>query len=202
MISLSRRTALDMVYTKKIDEETLVGTASDVLEHEGIEALSMRRVAQSLGVRASSLYHHFPDKSALLRAVAEKGLRQLAEVLAQAAERTGPDPQQQIRALAIAYHEWALAHPHLYLMLFGSTPVEERPSPLGQAVSAPMLAAAAQLVGEQKAVAATQAAWALVHGFVTLELAGQMRLGVPLEGLLLGVEAFVQGLRASRINGP
>ncbi len=105
LIRLSRRTALDMVYTKKIDEETLVVTASDVLEHEGIEALSMRRVAQSLGVRASSLYHHFPDKSALLRAVAEKGLRQLAEVLEQAAERTGPDPQQQIRALAIAYHE-------------------------------------------------------------------------------------------------
>jgi len=87
-------------------------------------------------------------------------------------------------------------------MLFGSTPVEERPSPLKQAMSTPILAAAAQLVGEQKAVAATQAAWALVHGFVTLELAGQMRLGVPLEGLLLGVEAFVQGLRASRINGP
>ncbi len=102
--------------------------------------------------------------------------------------------------MAIAYREWALAHPRLYLLLFGGTPVEERPSPIGQAVSAPMLAAATQLVGEQKAVAATQAAWALVHGFVTLELAGQMRLGVPLEGLLLGIEAFVQGLGDSRIN--
>ena len=189
-----------MVYTKKIDGETLVVTASDLLEHEGIESLSMRRVAKELGVRASSLYHHFPDKSALLRAVAEQGLRQLAEVLEQARERAGPVPQQQIRALAIAYREWALAHPRLYLLLFGGTPVEERPSPIGQAVSAPMLAAAAQLVGEQKAVAATQAAWALVHGFVTLELAGQMRLGVPLEGLLLGIEAFVQGLGESRIN--
>ena len=189
-----------MVYTKKIDGETLVVTASDLLEHEGIESLSMRRVAKELGVRASSLYHHFPDKSALLRAVAEQGLRQLAEVLEQARERAGPVPQQQIRALAIAYREWALAHPRLYLLLFGGTPVEERPSPIGQAVSAPMLAAATQLVGEQKAVAATQAAWALVHGFVTLELAGQMRLGVPLEGLLLGIEAFVQGLGESRIN--
>ena|SRR2546428_5757980 len=189
-----------MVYTKKIDGETLVVTASDLLEHEGIGSLSMRRVAKELGVRASSLYHHFPDKSALLRAVAEQGLRQLAEVLEQARERAGPVPQQQIRALAIAYREWALAHPRLYLLLFGGTPVEERPSPIGQAVSAPMLAAATQLVGEQKAVAATQAAWALVHGFVTLELAGQMRLGVPLEGLLLGIEAFVQGLGDSRIN--
>ncbi|MBV9230412.1 MAG: WHG domain-containing protein, partial [Chloroflexi bacterium] len=85
-------------------------------------------------------------------------------------------------------------HPRLYLLLFGSSPVEERPSPLGDAVAAPMLAAAAQLVGEQRAIAATQAAWAFVHGFVMLELAGQMRRGVPIEGFLLGLEAFMHGL--------
>jgi AcrR family transcriptional regulator len=191
-----------MVYTKKIDREMLVAVAYDLLEHEGIEAISMRRLAQLLAVRASSLYHHFADKSALLRAVAEKGLRHLAEVLEQACIQAGPDPQQQIRALGMAYREWALLHSRLYLLLFGSTPMEEHPSPIAQAVSAPMLAAAAQLVGEQRSIAATQAAWAFVHGFVMLELAGQMRRGVPIEGFLLGLEVFVRGLSGSRLYEP
>jgi Tetracyclin repressor-like, C-terminal domain len=63
-------------------------------------------------------------------------------------------------------------------------------------------AVATQLVGEQKAVAATQAVWAFVHGFVMLELAGQMRVGVPVEGFLLGLELLAEGLDSNRINTP
>lgn len=109
---------------------------------------------------------------------------------------------QQLRALGMAYREWALLHPRLYLLLFGSTLVEERPSPIGRAVSAPMLAVATQLVGEPKAVAAIQALWAFMHGFVMLELAGQMPVGVPVKGFLLGLEVLAQGLDSNRINIP
>jgi len=189
-----------MVYTKKIDRETLVIVASELLEQEGIDAVSMRRLAQALDVRASSLYHHFAEKSALLNAVAEKGLHSLAAELEQARVGSGMDAHQQLRALGMAYREWALLHPQLYLLLFGSTPVEEQPSPLGRTVSAPMLAIATQLVGEQKAAAATQALWAFVHGFVMLELAGQMQVGVPVEGFLLGLEMLAQGLDSNQIN--
>ena len=199
---MSRLTLLNMVYTKKIDRETLVIVASDLLEQEGIKAISMRRLAQALDVRASSLYHHFADKSALLSAVAEKGLHLLAAELEQARAWADPDARQQIRALGMAYREWALLHPQLYLLLFGSTPVEEPPSPAGRAVAAPMVAVATQLVGEQQAVAAAQAAWAFVHGFVMLELAGQMQLGDPVEGFLLGLEVFAQGLDSNRMTRP
>ena len=188
------------MYTKKIDRETLVIVASELLEQEGIDAVSMRRLAQALDVRASSLYHHFAEKSALLNAVAEKGLHSLAAELEQARVGADMDAHQQLRALGMAYREWALLHPQLYLLLFGSTPVEEKPSPLGRAVSAPMLAIATQLVGEQKAAAATQALWAFVHGFVMLELAGQMQVGVPVEGFLLGLEMLAQGLDSHHIN--
>jgi AcrR family transcriptional regulator len=183
-----------MVYTKKIDQETLIGIARELLECEGMEAISMRRLAQELAVRASSLYHHFADKSALMRAVAEQGLRELAQVLQRTRDEAGSDPRQQILALGLAYRTWALHHPRLYRVLFAGSPLDEQPSAVERAVPEPMLAAAAQLVGEEHAVAATQAAWALVHGFVMLELAGQMRRGVPAEGFLLGMQAFVQGL--------
>jgi len=159
-----------------------------------MEAISMRRLAQELAVQASSLYHHFADKSALMRAVAEQGLRELAQVLQRARGEAGSDPRQQILALGLAYRTWALHHPRLYCVLFSGSPLDEQPSAVERAVPEPMLAAAAKLVGEEHAVAATQAAWALVHGFVMLELAGQMRRRVPAEGFLLGMQAFVRGL--------
>lgn len=53
--------------------------------------------------------------------------------------------------------------------------------------------AATQLVGTEHAVEVTLAAWALVHGLVLLELPGQLRHGVPMERVLLGLQAVVQG---------
>jgi len=189
-----------MVYTKKIDQETLVAIARDLLEREGMEAISMRRLAQELDVQASSLYYHFDDKSALMRAVVEQGLRELAHVLQRARDEAGSDPRQQILSLGLAYRTWALSHPRLYRVLFAGSPLDEHPSAVERAIPEPMLAAAAQLVGEEHAVAATQAAWALVHGFVMLELAGQMRRGVPAEGFVLGMKAFVHGLSSSNLT--
>ncbi len=189
-----------MVYTKKIDPDVLIEIAYDLLENEGIEAVSMRRIAQMLDVRASSLYHHFADKTALLSAVADKGLVQLAEVLEQTRLQASSDPQHQIRAMGIAYREWALQHARLYLLLFGGAPIEEHPSPISMAVAAPMLTTVAHMVGEQHAIAATQTAWAFVHGFVMLELADQMRRGVPTEGFLFGLEVLVSGLSGKRSN--
>ena len=92
-----------MVYTKKIDRETLVIVAFELLEQEGIDAVSMRRLALALDVRASSLYHHFADKSALLSAVAEKGLHLLAAELEQARAWADPDarpftPEERAKA--------------------------------------------------------------------------------------------------------
>jgi AcrR family transcriptional regulator len=184
-----------MVYAKKIDHDTLVGSAYELLEREGIEAISMRRLAQMLDVRASSLYHHFPEKSALLRAVAEKGLFLLATKLEQAYRITQPDPRRQIHAMGMTYREWALQHPQLYRLLFADAPpIEDGTSASPGAAFAPVLAATGQLVGESQAAAATQAVWAFVHGYVMLELTGHMQQCIPVEGFQLGLACFVQGL--------
>src|SRR5690348_6586552 len=111
-----------MVYTQKISRDLLVEKAYELLEREGIDALSMRRLAQIVDVRASSLYHHFPEKSALLSAVAEKGLFHLAAALERASNLAQSDPRRQIYAMGMTYREWALQHPQLYRLLFADTP--------------------------------------------------------------------------------
>ena len=184
-----------MAYTKKIDQDMLVEGAYELLEREGVEAISMRRLAQLFNVRASSLYHHFPEKSALLSAVAEKGLFLLAAELEQTYALAKSDPRRQIYTMGMTYREWALQHPQLYRLLFMDTPpVESASSASPTAAFAPVLAATGALVGEPQAASATQAIWAFVHGYVMLELTGHMQECIPVEGFQLGLACFVQGL--------
>lgn len=184
-----------MVYTQKISRDLLVENAYELVEREGVDALSMRRLAQIVDVRASSLYHHFPEKSALLSAVAEKGLFHLTAVLARASTLAQTDPRRQISAMGMTYREWALQHPQLYRLLFAETPpIEDASSAAPTAAFAPVLAATGVLVGKSRAAAATQAIWAFVHGSVMLELTGHMQQCLPVEGFQLGLACFVQGL--------
>jgi AcrR family transcriptional regulator len=55
--------------TPLIDRQTTVETALDIIDNEGIDAISMRRLAERLGVATASLYHHFRNKDELLQAV-------------------------------------------------------------------------------------------------------------------------------------
>ena len=90
-----------------------VNTARELLEEEGIEALSMRRIAERLGIRAPSIYKHLPDKDTLEAAVISTGFEEQAAVF-EAALRDTDDP---LTALAHAYRAFARDHPHLYLSL-------------------------------------------------------------------------------------
>src|SRR5262245_20525995 len=86
--------------------------ARELLEQEGPEAVSMRRVADRLGIRAPSIYKHLPDKQSLEHAVISAGFEELAVTFEVALAARDP-----LRALAAAYRRFALEHPHLYRLM-------------------------------------------------------------------------------------
>jgi AcrR family transcriptional regulator len=85
--------------------EAALAAARAMVETGGHEALSLRKVAQAVGVAHRSLYGHFADREALLDAVAETGFIDLAAALAATASRA---------ELVEAYVRFALAKPRLY----------------------------------------------------------------------------------------
>jgi AcrR family transcriptional regulator len=87
----------------------IVNAAHELLEEEGIEALSMRRIGQRLGIRAPSLYKHLPDKHTLEAAIISTGFGEQAALFEAALE--DPDP---LGALSRAYRDFGRQHPHLY----------------------------------------------------------------------------------------
>ena len=82
-----------------------IAAAYELVSAGGAEALSLRRVADKVGVAHRSLYNHFADREALLDAVAEVGFQDLAILLQAAATQA-----DYVRA----YLTFALAHPALY----------------------------------------------------------------------------------------
>jgi AcrR family transcriptional regulator len=161
----------------------IVAAARTLLEEEGLEALTMRRLADRLGIRAPSLYKHFADKRALESALISNGFEEQAEIF----ERAAAGADDLLEAIAVAYRRFAREHPHVYRLMTERPLRREQLSPGVEARAARPLVAA---VGGDADVA--RAAWAFAHGMVDLELNGRFPPDAELDG------AWERGLAAFR----
>jgi AcrR family transcriptional regulator len=159
----------------------VVAAGRRLLEEEGAAALTMRRLAERLGIRAPSLYKHLPDKRALEAAIVAAGLEEAAAAFEAAVDGAA----EPLAALAAAYRDFALAHPHLYrLMSSGPLPRDLLPAGLEDRATAPLLGAA----GDRDRA---RALWAFAHGMVMLELDQRFPPGADLDAAWrAGVAAF------------
>jgi AcrR family transcriptional regulator len=146
--------------TRSARADEVVAEGRRLLEEEGPEALTMRRLADRLGIRAPSLYKHLPGKAALEAAIIATGLEELAAAF-EAAVDGASDP---LPALTAAYRGFGLAHPHLYRLIHdGPLPRRHLPPGLEDRAAAPVL----RVAGSR---ARARALWAFAHGMVMLEL--------------------------------
>ena len=92
----------------------LLDRAAHVIAEHGIENLSLRALAQDLGVSHGAPARHFKDKMDLLRALATEGHNKLADYVFAAAEAAGPDPLERYAALGRAFVRFSLEYPAYY----------------------------------------------------------------------------------------
>jgi AcrR family transcriptional regulator len=157
--------------------EQIVDAARVLVDEGGSAALTMRALGERLGIRAPSLYKHFPDKGAVEAQVITLAMRELASELARA---------DSLVALAAAYRAYALAHPHLY-RLMNSGPLRRHLLPPGveEATALPLVRAVGGEPDRARAV------WAFAHGMVILELDGRFPPDADLdEAWRTGLVAF------------
>ena len=160
----------------------IVNAARELLEEEGIEALSMRRIGQRLGIRAPSIYKHLPDKDALEAAIISTGFEEQAALFEAALEHSD-DP---LGALARAYRDFGREHPHLYRLMTDRTLNRELLAPGSEERAAVPLYKA---TGENMDLA--RAAWAFGHGMTILELNNRFPPGADLDAAWEhGIAAF------------
>jgi AcrR family transcriptional regulator len=102
----------------------ILDAARELFVAHGVEAVSMRKVAEKIGYTATTLYNHFEDKDALIRALCDTDFGTLHESFGQIGRTV--DPIDRLRKLGQAYIEFALRYPGHYRFMF-MTPHPHRP---------------------------------------------------------------------------
>lgn len=151
--------AADAAATARTDRRAeLIAAARHLLETEGAEAITIRRLGAAVGIRGPSVYKHVPDKATIEDALTAAGLAEQADAL--------QDVPATFAALARAYRTWALSHPHMHRLL-NDRPLNRAQLPVGleDRAAAPLVAA---YDGDRDMA---RAAWATIKGLVDLELA-------------------------------
>ncbi|MCP3996393.1 MAG: TetR/AcrR family transcriptional regulator [bacterium] len=150
--------------------QDVIMAAAEIADKNGLEAASLRAVADELGIKTPSLYNHVNGLAGLRRELALYGAKHLAEVVTGA--RGEGEPVELVRRSAHAYRRFALKHQGLYQAMFPA-PRPGEDDELYEAMAAPVATLTATLVDagidEGETVHVIRALRAVVHGFIDLE---------------------------------
>lgn len=151
----------------------LIARAVDLLDG-GADAVSLRAVAKAAGVSAMAPYRHFADKTALLAAVGDAGFVDLRARLVAADSAPGSDTDALL-AQALAYLAFARERPALFRLMFSGYCGPNGPvgKPDDDSAYGVLMRRVARF-RPHDAMAATLAAWGIVHGLATLTLDGRL----------------------------
>jgi AcrR family transcriptional regulator len=180
------------------DIKSRIITAARALYFDrGPDAVTMRAVAERVGVTATALYRHFADKDAILREVMGEGSRLLGSHLFRALE--APTPLERLRATANAYLDFAATQPQAYRALYEAGEAEEgSPVQLQRGAMRRFLrdrvreAMDAGVVAPGDPDGTAMSVWALLHGLASLHHAGITRMEWVRERALTNL---IEGIR-------
>jgi AcrR family transcriptional regulator len=177
-----------------LTESRVVEEGERMADEVGLERLTLAALALRLGVRQPSLYKHIDGLDGLHRSLAVRAKNELAYVLARAA--VGRERGDAITSIARAYRAWALVHRGRYAAAqHPPAPGDADDETASQAVLQVITDALAGYdLHDDDAIHATRALRATLHGFVTLEIAGDFRLAVDIDG---SFERLIKGLVAA-----
>lgn len=160
--------------------------AEQQFSERGIEATSMRSIAQALGWSATALYRYYDSKEALLAATRAAALNRLSDAL-EAAHQGPGDVWDRSRAVGQAYADFAFREPTAYHLIFAYTqPHEDAYPELAQANARSRrtmvayvedLVRAGQLEGDPDLLGHVY--WAAMHGAVVLQMSGKLAADGP-----------------------
>jgi len=164
--------------------DRILQAASEAFEREGLEGLSMRKLAAAVGLTPMALYRHFADKQALVDAITLQGLETWRARLERVEAR---DPRDWLEAMSTAFLDFALEAPRQYEAAFHLRARTARQfpddftagrSPPGAIIFARIEAArAAGLLGDAPTPDVAMSIWAMAQGLIDLYRAGRFAGG-------------------------
>ncbi len=165
--------------------ELAIQAALEIVQQDGVDALSARKIATAIGYTPGSLYLVFKNLDDLILHANFHNLKRLHNQVQQASQHV-LDPKQRLLQLGLAYLQFALEQPHAWRMIFEHRFNHEMLLPDWYAAAVQDLFALLEQplkawLGEKNADAdaiqtATQALWSGVHGICVLSLSGKLNV--------------------------
>lgn len=175
----------------------ILSAALRIIDDEGADALSMRRLARGLGIEAMSLYHHFPNKDAILDGVIELAL----QTEAPAGEQSAPSWREPVAAAVLGFRRVLVKHPNVLPVMVARPPTSSSTS---MYVQGPLRYLMAQGFDDSDAAELFQGLFALAFGHAMLSTSyGAIELeGVPAvafneDGFARTLDVLLHGYDAS-----
>ncbi len=174
-------------------DERLLQTALRSLTDQPAERLSLRRVAEQLGVSHQAPYVHFGNKRTFLAAVAGAGLQSAVDQAIVALGESGDDPARRLHVLMEVYIAFIREHPHVHDLAYGPLVAKSDHPTLQRAASAywdllhdTVAACQPSGVREPELLRRCAATWGTVYGIARLGALNQIPRSVPgdIDGLL------------------
>ena len=180
----------------------LVRAATQLVEHGGPAALTLREAARLAGVSVAAPYRHFADREALLAAVLTQGFDELADET-ERARKAATDALAALRAVGLAYVAFAARRSSIYRLMFGPE-CDKAHHPALMAAGQRALGVLVQAVREAQAAGRVPpgppemvalAGWSLCHGLASLHADGLLAGSMPVR-VDTAAEALVDMLLA------
>lgn len=191
MITVSTSIAKDRAYHHGDLRSALIEAGLKALETADPNEISLRQLARDAGVSATAVYRHFPDKRALLGALARTGVAMLFAEQKAASDAAGGGAKG-FAATGRAYVRFALAHPGLFRLIFTHAEIAGSPELEGNAAGRLLRDNARALSDgdDDEARRIMVRSWAVAHGLAMLILDGHLPADDALiDGVMPGAEA-------------
>ncbi len=186
----------------------LVEEAATMVAEGGTASLTMRAIGSRLDVSRAAPYRHFPDRAALLVAVAVEGFRRLNRRLGVSDADEMQANAEQLRRMGERYVRFALEHPAHYRLMYGKEALERQDQPELREVAGALLERLVEVIRahQQRGEIAdgdprmqAYVAWSAVHGLASLLVERQIDPGVEVDDLVrLTTAALLDGMRPAR----
>lgn len=180
-----------------LTREAVVAAAAAIADREGVEALTLARLAAELKIKPPSLFNHVRGLQALRRELKLLALRELCDALTVAS--VGKSRASGIRALAGAYRDFVRKHPGIYAETLSAAEGD----PEIAAVSDRIIAVCSAVMNgyalkRGEAIHALRALRSIGHGFASLEAAHGFGIPVNIDDSYAWLlETFIAGLEAA-----
>jgi len=180
---------------------SILATAWDMVKQDGWQSLSIRKIADGIEYSVPVIYDHFENKEAILAEFVDEGFRKLTKKIKLAKARH-EDPAEQLKAMAIAYWNFALENKEYYQLMFGVNMMCcDEACEMEDSFDKYIMASIEALIAKSKrsdakACLKYHTYWSILHGLVSIKIMNISPVGGELNKLVVedAIEGFIKNL--------